>query len=211
MEVVSENYRIAYRFAREELRKSDIKERCQKALATFEEEGPEKGSIALQFMNKPHIVTYPEFEVYRTPREEVPIWAKIIILHYLIMADGSEPSNELITIRQLSGGEIYYPNFAKRVTQRLSREFGRKPSSLLKAGMQLGGTAVELGDAAIRLLPLPRVPMTFVIWAGDDEFPAESNALFDSTISRYLSTEDVIVLAQEVVTELVHISRTTAG
>lgn len=207
MEVVSENYRIAYGFAREELRKSDIRERCKNALATFTEEDAGKGSIALEFMNKPHIVTYPEFEVYRTPREDIPIWAKIIVLHYLIMADGSELSNELITIRQLSGGDIYYPNFAKRVTQRLSREFGHKPSSLLEAGMQMGGTAVEMGDTAIRLLPLPRVPMTFVIWRGDDEFPADANALFDSSISRYLSTEDVIVLAQEVVTELVRVSR----
>ena len=50
---------------------------------------------------------------------------------------------------------------------------------------------------------LPRVPLGLVLWRGDAEFPAEGKVLFDSSVSRYLPVEDIVVLAETVVWKLI--------
>jgi hypothetical protein len=51
------------------------------------------------------------------------------------------------------------------------------------------------------------VPVTLVLWGGDEEFPARGNILFDDTISGYLSTYDITVLCDAIVWRLVRFLR----
>jgi hypothetical protein len=51
------------------------------------------------------------------------------------------------------------------------------------------------------------VPLQLILWEGDNEFPAEANILFDKTIGRILSPEDVAWLAGMVVYRLIAFSR----
>jgi hypothetical protein len=48
-----------------------------------------------------------------------------------------------------------------------------------------------------------RVPVTFVLWRGDEELSPNGNILFDANISDYLSTEDVTVLSETIIWKLV--------
>ncbi|MCL6560367.1 MAG: DUF3786 domain-containing protein, partial [Firmicutes bacterium] len=48
----------------------------------------------------------------------------------------------------------------------------------------------------------PLVPVTYVLWLGDDEFPASGTVLFDSTASTHLATEDYAFIAGMGVFEL---------
>jgi hypothetical protein len=48
-----------------------------------------------------------------------------------------------------------------------------------------------------------RVPLTLVLWRGDEEVAPNGNILFDANISDYLSTEDVTVLSETIVWKLV--------
>jgi hypothetical protein len=54
---------------------------------------------------------------------------------------------------------------------------------------------------------LPAVPLQLILWEGDDEFPAEANILFDKTIGRILSPEDIAWLAGMVVYRLMALAR----
>ena len=46
-----------------------------------------------------------------------------------------------------------------------------------------------------RFLAFPPVPITHILWGGDDEFPAEANILFDETIAQLLSHRRIAALA----------------
>jgi hypothetical protein len=45
-----------------------------------------------------------------------------------------------------------------------------------------------------------------ILWAGDDEFPAEANIVFDENIAEILSPEDIAWLAGMVVYRLISLS-----
>nr|NIP92808.1 DUF3786 domain-containing protein [Akkermansiaceae bacterium] len=53
-------------------------------------------------------------------------------------------------------------------------------------GLDLGGWALSFGDASVELLPLPRIPVSLILWKGDDEFPSRADLLFDSSCEMHL-------------------------
>jgi hypothetical protein len=121
------------------------------------------------------------------------------MLHYLNCASGTLPKGRLITYRELPEGVTYAENFRKRAIMPLLAAFGRQPERLPEAAESLfGATRGDIGDASVCINAFPRVPVTLVIWKGDEEFPAGANILFDAGISDYLSPEDITVLCETI-------------
>ena len=71
------------------------------------------------------------------------------------------------------------------------RKFGRRPDDFFEAGLSLGGVRVNYGDGGLIFQALPRIPVLCVLWAGDDEFPAKVNMLFDPTIEQHLALDTI--------------------
>ena len=78
----------------------------------------------------------------------------------------------------------------------LLRAFGSNPKALLAAAVGLDGDRLDLGDASVRLPALPRVPLAYVVWGSDEEFPPSANVVFDGSVEGYLDAEAVTVLAE---------------
>jgi hypothetical protein len=72
---------------------------------------------------------------------------------------------------------------------------------------RLGGYKADYGDTAITINAFSRVPITIVVWQGDDEFPSRGNVLFDANITDYLPTEDITVLSEIIAWRLIRYSR----
>jgi hypothetical protein len=73
---------------------------------------------------------------------------------------------------------------------------------LIERGGRLDGEVVGYGDAAMRFPVLPRVPITAILWRGDDELPPSGQILFDAGITGYLPLEDIVVASEMLVGEL---------
>ena len=86
----------------------------------------------------------------------------------------------------------------------LKGRFGFKVSSKLRFLGLLGGSEANYGDCSVRVNSLPLVPITVVLWAESPEFSASANMLFDASISRYLTTEEVAMLGELTSTRLRH-------
>jgi hypothetical protein len=67
--------------------------------------------------------------------------------------------------------------------------------------------ALEVGDAGFEFCVFPNVPIRLVLYAGDEEFPAEANILFERGIELGLSPEDVAWMAGMLVYRLIALAR----
>ncbi len=195
-------YELAYRLACEQLAKIDnIEQQCRKSDAQYIDS---QKAIIIGYLNQSYLITLPDVEISLTDREEkVPIRDKILILHYFNMAKGTPLTNRVITYKELPEGANYFPTFYQRAIKPLVTYFGNEPHRLLDIARTLGGHEAGYGDAAVTINAFSRVPITLVLWKGDEEFAPEGNIMFDSTIADYLPAEDIIVLCQTIVWELV--------
>jgi len=132
----------------------------------------------------------------------VPIAGRLLILHYLSTARGTPPGNGQISFKEVPEGVAYYPTFYKRSIRPLLPKYGASPANLITAAAMFGGVDAHQGDAAVTIRAFPKVAVTWVLWRGDDEFPAEGTILVDRSIQDYLPTEDIVVLCQTIAIKL---------
>lgn len=162
------------------------------------------GVYKLVFLNETHFVDISKKSIYTASNTEIQSGAVcVLILHYLAGAQPVKPMNKFISFRELYGGELYYSAFHSSAIQPLLRKFGDAPHTILKICKHLSAVELKMGDAAIQLNAFSKVPVTIVIWGGDEEVPAGANMLFDSTVKYHLSTEDIAVLGRIVCWKIV--------
>lgn len=104
---------------------------------------------------------------------------QLCILAYLVNARDLPPADQLVTVERLDPGGFFFRGSHRLPVERLANVFGPDPQLLHKAGRILNGVPQAFGDASIELFVLPRIPVTLVIWAADEEFPARASILFD--------------------------------
>ena len=200
------NLDVAYARVRERLSAADIEEQCRRSDSEYRR--LDSGETAtVHYLNQPYLVTFPGCKVRSTDNTELSLREQILILHYLALAKGTVATNKLIPFRDLPGGVVYYPTFSKRTMEPLTRFFGKEPGLLIKVCQRLGAQPYDMGDTAIIINAFRRVPITMVLWYGDEELSPQLNLLFDSNILDYLETEDVTVVCEIITWKLVGYSR----
>ncbi len=200
-------YELAYKLACERLASIDnIEKQCRNSGAQYIR--AEK-SVVINYLNETYHISITDGNVLFTGDEsEVPMRDKILILHYFIHAKGTPLTNTIITFKELVDGFIYYPTFYKRAIQPIISQFGKEPHRLLEVAEMLGGRKADYGDIAVTIDAFKHVPITPILWRGDEEFAPEGNIMFDSTISDYLPTEDITVLSEVIAWKLVRLLKT---
>jgi hypothetical protein len=191
-----DDYKAAIALAAAQLQKINpqrLENRCH--CQYFLEDGQE--GLLVPYFGQGRRVSWPEITVTPVAGEaQIPLTEQILILHYLERSTGEPLSGHSIDFREVpDGGGFYWSAFVSRAKKPLLETFGNDLELYLKVAQSLGGDPQDLGDAAARFPAFPLVPVTHVLWAGDEEFPPEANILFDDTISQHLSTEDIAALA----------------
>jgi hypothetical protein len=164
--------------------------------------------IRVPFLDRIYRIHYPnfEFEDQTDAGKEIPIQEQILILHYMQAPDCRPSAGRWVSYREIPGASFYFSTFVKRAIDPLKNVFGQNLSGFSNAAGQLNGSAIEPGDAGFEFNILPKVPLQLILYAGDEEFPAEANILFDSTIGEILSPEDIAWLSGMLVYRLIAIS-----
>jgi hypothetical protein len=197
------NYQQSFDLACASIRKMNLEERARRAGADYRkrEEGDE---ITVYFFSEPYQIWFPQIEFYSPSKKVVSLVTRILLLHYLIRADGNSPTGKWVAYKDIPGGLLYAGVFARRVTEPLQRRFGKSAESFREAGVKLGGEPVEIGDASFILRAFPCVPLEYVLWQGDEEFPSSVQLLFDASVDHYLALEDMVVLGQVMTGRLIN-------
>jgi hypothetical protein len=201
-------YRQAFDLACQEIKGLDLRDRAEKSGADLEKGSSGKGGrISLSLFNSRYVIDLPGLLITSTDKKVVSLVTKIILLHYLIKADGRPLSGQLIPYKEIPGGMLYAGVFARRVVEPLIPVFGQSTERFLEAGFRLGGRKVEYGDVSFALMALPRIPMTYILWKGDGEFPTTIQLLFDKSVEGYLSLEDIVVVGEMATSRLIALGR----
>ncbi len=193
-----EGYRQAVEIACEKLKGADLPRQAGNGGFAY---SPEKG-IELPFFGKTYYID-PETCDFRSPDESViSLVSKGVMLHYILLADGFPNVKKFITYGEIPGGLSYAGVFRRRVILPFLQAFGEDLEAFKKAAEAHQGVPALLGDAAYTFQIFPRIPVTLVLWKGDEEFPAAGKMLFDASIDHYLELEDVVVMGEMIVGRL---------
>ena len=201
-------YRQAFDLACQQIKERDPKESAERSGAHFEKASSGKGGrISLRLFNARYVVDFPDLLVTSPDKKVISLVTKIILLHYLIKADGRPLSHQLVPYKEIPGGMLYAEVFARRAVGPLIPIFGQSPERFHDAGFRLGGGRAEYGDVSFVLMAFPRIPMTYILWNGDEEFPATIQILFDKSVEGYLSLEDIVVVGEMATSRLIALGR----
>ncbi len=152
--------------------------------------------LVVPYFGQPRQVVWPEVKVLPPEGQpELPLTEQILIIHYLLRTTGEPLSGREIDFRDVPEGGFYWSAFVSRAKKPLLETFGHDLDLYLKVAGAAGGVIGSQGDASATFPAFPLVPVTHVLWRGDEEFSPEANILFDATIPQHLSTEDIAALA----------------
>lgn len=176
--------------------KEEFKRRDPSIMAKASDTEYREGShLLIPLMYKDYRVYYPSGEIEGEDGRDVSLPYQILLLHYLIMSRGLPLKGRLISFKEIPGGLVYYDAFYRRAIEPLVKAFGSSPKDFSRAGHSLGGEELELGDISFSFSVLPKVPITTILWRGDEEHQPRVSILFDAVSKNYLPMEDLALLA----------------
>ena len=167
---------------------------------------PERYVITL--LNTEYVVNLSAQQIFSSQpgSEPAEFLEQLCLLAYLINARDLPLAEKLVSAESLPGGAFFFRGPHILPTRKLEETFGEKPNLLYEASAHLNAKRRDFGDASVEFLVLPRIPSTFVIWAGDEEFGPRASVLFDETAGSHLLLDALLAAVNLAVDALVKAS-----
>jgi hypothetical protein len=117
---------------------------------------------------------------------------RLAVLWYMTSAKDIPPTGRLIRPLDVKGGQRFFSGTHVLPLDRIEDRLARDKVAFIERGLRFGAEIASYGDVAVRLYPLPRVPVTIILWLQDEEYPARATLFFDSTVDFQLSLSDMV-------------------
>jgi hypothetical protein len=125
---------------------------------------------------------------------------QILLIRYLAAGDGGPLENADVSEKDFAGGVTFFQGPHALYVGPIASLYGRNPEAFEARSRELGAVPIEYGDKGMRFFPFPKIPVAYVLWKEDDEFPASVSVLFDKSVTRWF-TFDMIFTMVWVLTE----------
>lgn len=138
-------------------------------------------------------VSYPDYHF--TP--ELPGWHRLVILHYLDLADGFPLTGKEIPFGQMKSGMVRGGGIDRKCEQAIQSVRNLNEDSLARICKDMGGEQIASNaDVTYRIPFLPNFPVVLKIWLPDEDFPTSGRLLLDASADLYLTIEDAVTVAE---------------
>jgi hypothetical protein len=159
-----------------------------------------QGKMILRHLNLDVCVDIGNRRVYPAGegREGDPCdpFLELAVLLYLNAVEALYPSGrEIISVKELRQAHYFRDSHELKLTPLLKR-FGRDSDGFKRAAEHLGGEPVDMADMAWRLRPFPRIPLYYLFWEADEEYPPRISVLFDRSIEECFSASGIWALVE---------------
>ena len=115
---------------------------------------------------------------------------ELISLVFLLHANPSSPDGTLVSVAELKTAHFFQGPHELKVGS-LVKRYGHDIEGFKDAAVSLGGEAQEMADASYKLPALPKVPLYYLLWEGDEEFEPHLSILFDRTVEHHLPADGI--------------------
>ncbi|MDR2798817.1 MAG: DUF3786 domain-containing protein [Treponema sp.] len=163
-------------------------------------------AFALRFMGTDYRAAFPDFELQDSTGKAVQNPAeKILLLHYLCEGTYVEPQGKQRSYQEIPWGEVYYQNFKGRCITRLAYTFGKDLPGfrrIMEETPALHAEPLAQGDAGYRFEFMTGLHISFLVWAGDEEFPPSAQILFDDNVPFAFTAEDMAYAGEAIIQRL---------
>lgn len=113
----------------------------------------------------------------------------LALLWYLFSVRDIPPTGKLVKPAEIKGGQIFVTGTHVLPLDSIAEKYDSSHDVFIQRGLLLGGELLEYGDASICIYPFPLVPVTIILWKGDEEFPPRSDLFFDESCDQHLPTD----------------------
>jgi hypothetical protein len=176
----------------EDLAANDV---CQRASAGHD---VEKGLYIIKSFGIDFCVSPSERRIFSNNPKSIIFLDKfrdffrLSLLWYLSSAKDIPFTGRLIRPIDVKGGQRFFTGTHLLPLDRVAAAYGADRDKFIRRGLELGATEARYGDASLIISPLPRVPITLILWLEDEEFPARADLLFDSTCDLQIGLSDIV-------------------
>ena len=115
---------------------------------------------------------------------------ELISLVFLLNANPESPEGTLVSAAELKCAHFFQGPHELKVGSLIKR-YGCDSAGFRDRAASLGGTVQEMADAAYRMPALPKVPLYYLLWEGDEEFGPRLSILFDCTVEKHLPADGI--------------------
>ena len=119
---------------------------------------------------------------------------ELICVLYLLNAGPGSLSQNMIGVKELKSAHFFTGPHELRIQPLLDR-YGNDLEGFKRAAENQGGEILNLADVAYRFFAFPKVPLYYLLWKGDEEFPPGLSILFDRSIEQHLPPDAILGLA----------------
>jgi hypothetical protein len=154
----------------------------------------EDNEIELSYLNQLCRITHPAGEIHCSGGHPLSHEEMIIMYQYLAGASGLPTRDRWLSFLELPGGPHHFAPFQHEAIFPLANIFGSRPLDFLAAAKSLGGIKADFAHSSAVIPVFPRLPLAFMLWVADEEFPASANILFDASAQTYLPTASLYML-----------------
>jgi len=139
-----------------------------------------------------------------TPKgEDLTTQFILMVLFYFLKTKNIPLDRKWISEKDLLGGEAFFRGPHALSVDLIEKKYGDNPEGFIEAGKALGGTPVRFGDRSIAMDVFPRIPIIYILWMGDEEFPTKAGVLFDASIGSHFTLDMIWIMVHEVSKRLV--------
>ncbi|MGC9030327.1 MAG: DUF3786 domain-containing protein [Desulfomonilaceae bacterium] len=160
---------------------------------------PEGAAYQVGFLNALYLVDPQEERIEETspwPRRPLSKEFQILLIRYLLAPHGGKLTGELVSEKDFPGGSTFFQGPHAMPVDPVVRRYGAAAQAFVARGLELGAEQMALGDVSLTFYPFPLIPVTYVLWEGDEEFPPSVTCLFDRSVSKWFEFDMIFTLVR---------------